>query len=183
MKNPQSKVDKHLSKLTEEDLAEWNQLCRFNPNYSELQKFLEEKGGKGINIQNLSNWWISNKPRGKEAIIINSLSEKYRGTDPTGLLEMSAGICASLIEELQSLLADELAMTSPSSKLTNLVELIKELRQSSSELHNVKSTKHTNQLIMAGALEMADLLTKIFKETPFAEALDSGIKAALEQMQ
>ncbi len=178
-KNPQSKVDKALAKLSDEQMQKFNNLCKFNANYTTLSHFLEECGHK-VSVGNLSTWWINNRPRGKEAIAINSLSEIYAGTEPHNLLEMSAGISAKLVAKLHDLLILEIEKTSASSKLSNIVELLKELRQASTEMQTLKAAGDTKQLTQAGAFQLAENLRKIFKNTPFEQALEAGLKAAIE---
>lgn len=180
-KRPQTKVDKILGKLSENQLKQFKELCKFNANYSTLKQYLKSCGYE-VSTQNLSTWWIANKPRGKEAVLINALSEMYTGTEPKPLLQMSAGICAKLADKLNQLLETEIESTTPSSKLSNLVEILKELRQASSDLHNLKVEENTEDLIYSGALELSEKLKNIFKDTPFETALETGIKAGLAQI-
>lgn len=182
IKHPQSLVNKALSSLSENDLDEWSKLVRFNANYPDLQQWLAERGHQ-VSIQNLSTWWASNRPRGKEAIAINTLSEAYLGTDANGLLQMSAGISANLIDNLSQLLTDEyLESATIESKLTCTVSLLRELRQASAELHKLETVGDRNALLMAGAFQIAEELRTIFKGSPFERALDTGIHAALTKI-
>lgn len=181
-KHPQSLVNKALSQLSADDLAEWNQLVRFNANYPDLQEWLAGRGHI-VSIQNLSTWWATNRPRGNVAIAINSFSEQYIGADASGLLQMSVCLAASLLDRLQELLVDEyLESATIESKLTNTVSLLRELRQAAAELQKLETVGDRNALLMAGAFQLAEELKTIFKGSPFEQALDTGIHAALTKM-
>jgi hypothetical protein len=180
-KHPQSIVNKALSQLSDDDTREWNKLIRFNANYPDLQTWLAERGHQ-VSIQNLSSWWTSNRPRGNVAIAINNLSEQYLGADAPGLLQMSVCLAAQLLDRLQELLADDLAEATTESKLTNVVSLLRELRQASSELHKLETVGDRNALLMAGAFQLAEELKTIFKGSPFEQALETGIHAALTKI-
>lgn len=182
VKHPQSKVNKALTKLSEEELKEWNQLVRFNANYPDLKLWLAERGHE-VSIQNLSTWWAANRPRGKEAIAINALSETYVGTDANGLLQMSAAVAATLIDSLSGLLINNtLEEATVESRLTSMVSLLRELRQASAELHKLEIVGDRNALLMAGAFQIAEELKAIFKGSPFEQALETGIQASLTKM-
>lgn len=182
VKHPQSKVNKALAELSPDELEEWNQLVRFNANYPDLKTWLAEHGHE-VSIQNLSTWWASNRPRGKEAIAVNTLSETYLGTDANGLLQMSASVTATLVNNLNKLLEQDLLESATvESKLTNIVCLLRELRQASAELHKLETVGDRNGLLMAGAFQIAEELRTIFKGSPFEQALDTGIHAAITKI-
>ena len=180
-KHPQSKVDKAIASLNTTELQEWQQLIRFNTNYPDLQQWLGERGHQ-VSVQNLSTWWAANRPRGKSAIAVNILSESYLGTDGAGLLQMSAAIAARLVDQLRELLESDLESASIESKLTSIVNLLRELRQASAELQKMEVVGDRQALFMAGAFEISEQLRIIFKGSPFEQALETGIQAALTKI-
>jgi hypothetical protein len=183
-KHPPSQVDKAIKKLTPEQLEEWNKLCKFNATYRELAEFLNTELGETVSAMSLSRWWRLNRPRGQQAVSINALAEHWGGTDPQIMLEFSAGVCAKIDENLYYLLDSEtLEAASVGSRLANITELLKELRQASHALKETETRDDQEQIRMAGAYEMAKLLTDNFKGTPFEEALDTGIQAALQEIK
>lgn len=181
VKHPQSQVERALSTLSPDDLGEWNHLVRFNANYIQLQSWLAQRGVT-VSLQTLSNWWAINRPRGSEAIAVNVLSEQFIGTDATSLLQMSAAIAARMIDELKTSLDHRLDAATVETRLTNFVGLLRELRQASSEIHKLDYIADRNALIAAGAFQMAEELRTIFKGSPFEQALETGIHAALTKL-
>lgn len=95
---------------------------------------------------------------------------------------MAAGISAKLIDEIRNQI-DDLGASSIATRLNNLVELIKELRQAANDLHNLESRQDRKALQLAGALTVTESLRKTFKGTPFETALETGISAALMELE
>lgn len=183
-KHPPSHVDKVIAKLSDEKLKEWNKLCKFNATYRELAEFIYDELGEVVSAMSLSRWWRMNRPRGKQAVSINALAEHWAGSDPQIMLEFSAGVCAKIVENLYYLLDSEsLESSSVGSRLANITELLKELRQASHALKESENKKDEEQIKMAGAYEMAKILRDNFKGTPFEEALETGIEAGLQQIR
>jgi len=183
-KSPRSKIDTALSKLTTEQFDEWANLVKFNANYSTLISFLEESNEEnkklGIKIHNVSTWWIKNRPRGKDAIALNVLAEKYQGVEPERLAEMSLGVMGSLVELLwASIGSDEVESTRPATKLTNLIEALKEMRLASNEFGQNRLNSTNFEVELAGALKMAEKLKVVFRESPFSGALNTAINGVL----
>lgn len=180
VKRPQSLVDKILCDMKDEDQKQFFKMCQFNANYSELQKFLEEKSQYEIDINTIARWFKYYKPIGQEALIINNILNEWEGLNPNSLIHLSAGITAKTILKIEELL--ELENTSENSKLTNLVELLKEIRQISTELGRISQEKDTTEIYKSGIIALAEELKIIFKGTPVQTAIETGISSALNRL-
>lgn len=183
-KNPQSKVDKALSKLSEKDLREWRELVKFNSSYPELRDWLNARGNS-INNQNLSQWWISNRPRGEKAVTMNAIAEKYEGIEAQTIMAMSVGLTADLVQILHEHLisGEEINRVCSTVKLQQITNLIKELHTSSGNYTKLKNQSEKENLIKSGAIAMAEELRKVFINSPFADALSEGIESVLIQLE
>lgn len=179
-KAPQGKVDRALEKLSEADLLEWNRLVKFNANYPDLRDWLAVRG-HSVNNQNLSHWWVTNRPRGEKAVALNAIAEKYEGVEAQSVMAMSIGITADLVQILHEQLINREEITSvrPTEKLQYVTNLLKELHTASGNLHKIKTLDEKENLIKSGAFTMAEELRKLFKDSPFAEALEEGIESVL----
>lgn len=182
-KSPQGKVDKALAKLNEADLLEWNRLVKFNANYPDLRAWLLARGHI-VNDMNLSNWWISNRPRGEHAKTLNAIAERYEGVEAVGVMAMSIGITADLVQVIHEQLinSEQISLVKPTEKLQFVTNLLKELHTASGNLHKIKTVDEKENLIKSGAFTMAEELRKLFKDSPFAEALEEGIESVLIQL-
>lgn len=179
-KKPQSIVDKLLCDMKDDDQKQFFKMCQFNANYSDLQKFLEDKTKYEIDINTIARWYKYNRPIGKEAIILNQLITDWEGINPNTLIHLSAGITAKTILKIQELL--ELEHASESSKLTNLVELLKEIRQISTELNRINYEKNVNDVYKSGIIALAEELKIIFKNTPIQTPIETGISSAINKL-
>lgn len=169
-------VDKALQSLSPEAQAEWQRLCRFNPSYTQLINFLKEHDAEGadrLHTEHLSNWWANNRPRGTEALALVTYAEQFQGQAPRNLLEMSVGITAKMVQILLDRLDIEQATNA--SKLYSVIELLKELRQASSELLKMTESEHAESLRFQGITELKLFLEKTFKDTSFEEPLKIAI--------
>lgn len=183
-KVPQNKIDQSLKQLNKVDQKTFYELVKYNPPYRELREFFCERGITEITDMHLSTWWKRNRPRGDQAIALSQFAEAWEGLEPAHLLNASAGISAKIIEHLyEALSQEEIDKASIGSKLTNLAELLKELRQCSQTLVEMQESKDLKEIRLAGAYELADELRKVFKETPFEQALERGVEGALKKME
>lgn len=179
-KTPQHIIDKLLCDMKDEDRKYFFKMCQFNANYADLKNYLEEKTDYEIDITTIARWFKYNRPTGNEAILINKVLDNWEGINPQSLIHLSAGICAKLILEIENVL--DLENTSNSAKLTNLVELLKELRQISAEINRADNEKDTTEIYKSGIIALADELRIIFKNTPIQTALEHGLSSAINRI-
>ena len=179
----QGKVDRALSKLSEEDIQEWNHLVRFNSSYPQLRSWLEVRG-HSVNEMNISHWWTSNRPVGDKAIAVNAIAEKYEGLESQAVMAMSIGITADLVGILHKQLAsdEQINSVNPTEKLQGITNLLKELHTASNNFNKTKNLQEKENLIKSGAFAMAEKLRKIFKDSPFYDALEEGIEAVMIEL-
>lgn len=182
-KNPPTKIDYILRELSEEDLQRWGKLVRFKATYRELRQFLSDRGHE-VSDMNLSQWWKTNRPRGKEAATLNTFAESWEGLEPDLMLQAAAGISTKIVSHLYNALDEEsISAASIGSKLTNLTELLKELRQCAQTIAEAQKRNDEQQIRIAGAYEMAEELKKEFKGTPFEGALEAMIEPVMQKIR
>ena len=182
-KNPQSKIDRALNKMSDAENQEFRQMIRSNTNYQFLERWFENLGYK-ISQQNLSDWWRKNRPLGAEARMVNALTETYLGIDSEKLLHMGAAIAAkslNLIEE--SLTESPLSGMSEEVRAQTMVQLLKELRQTSTVIKEAETNQSQKALILLGAQYVETELLETFKDSPFLEALATAIAGVFDQIE
>jgi hypothetical protein len=176
-------VDRALVQLSVSEKEEWDYLVRANSGYATLQAWLAERGHQ-VSTANLSNWWIVNQPRGEAAIALNKMTQSFIGVEGKALLQMASVHCAKLVAEMmESVNSDSIPAASIESRLTATVNLLRELRQASDALTTMQSVGDRNALVVSGRHELAEELRRIFKGSPFEEALDAGINGALIKLE
>jgi hypothetical protein len=174
-KNPQSKVDRALAKLSEDDLKTWSELIRFNTNYTQLKDWLAERGHGNITPQNLSNWWSSNRPKGEAALISNAIAENHLGINADAASEMGISLMVVLANRLWQETREDIDELATETRMENLTQILKELSSAASRHGKTMRAQTRANLVELGKLEMAEKLLATFKETSFAAALEIGI--------
>lgn len=181
-KHPQSKIDKALSNLSEEDRKEFHKLLRFNTNYPKLIKWFEDKGIDNISEMNLSDYYRRTQPMGREALIINEIAAQFEGVDDTKLLDMAAALSAKACDLLMGNIDDYLETASTEAKLQALTSLLKESRQAAKDKNEQKFITDRKALIMQGVFLCFDELERIFKPTPFFNSISNAKEAILTKI-
>lgn len=178
----QSIVDKILFTLPDGERRIFYKMCQFNANYSDLQAFLEERSEYQVDIPVIARWFKYNRPVGRQAVILNQILDDWEGINPNSLIHLSAGITAKLVLAIDTLLEQDLPRTSPATRLTNLVELLKELRQTSAELKRLDQEKDTGETYKAGMIALAHELNAIFKGTPLQVPVQNALNASIDKL-
>lgn len=181
-KKTQNQIDKILFNLEESDANYFFKMCRFNANYCELQEWLLKKSGEKVPLSRISNWFKYNRPTGTQAIILNEIMEQYENINPHSLLNISAGITANLIVRLNELVQIELDKASTATKLTNLVELLKELRQISNDLKQTSQLNDVDEIYKSGMIALANELIILFKKSPNYRQISVAINASIKKL-
>jgi hypothetical protein len=172
----QNRVDQALEKLSPQDLEDFQKLTRFNPKYSTVREWFKERGFE-ISHGSIGSWWAANKPRGKEAALVSGFAETFRGCEPSEMLELGAGVTATIIKLLYEDLDPTVA--SGNVKLQSILEALRELRQTSETIANQTQTKEREASEFDGAIALRNYLIKVFKETSFEDPLMIAIEEFL----
>lgn len=178
-KNPQSKVDRCLAKLSSADLEKWTELCRFNANYVELKNFLEEKG-HSVSCQNISNWWISNRTRGERAKTINTIAEQYQGTNHEAAADMAIAFLVNFVNELWTG-KEDLAYLNAEARAAALGQALRDLAAAATRSSKEQQRKSKQDLIQLGKIEMAEKLLEVFKDTAYEGILKNATETILTE--
>lgn len=178
-KRPQSKVDKALAKLHEEDLATWNELIKFNTNYTRLGEWLTDKGFPGISNQNISSWHNNNRPRGEAAKYANAIAETYQGTNPNAAEEMSIALLITLAHKLSTEIEEGKDEANP--QTDSLISALRELSNAATRRDRAMRKDTEKDLRREGKQEMGDKILQVFKGSEIEGAITSVVKALLEE--
>jgi hypothetical protein len=181
-KRPQHDVDRIRAALSEDDRAEFDKFCTFNPTYSDIQRRLSELGYP-VSMSAIQAWYSVNYPRGEEAVVLNDLAAKYRGADPYAVLQMSMTIAAKLADTLLEKVNEKLDQASPENVLHTLSNLLREQRTCATVLHELQTTRDRKALELAGGYRVAEILRTNARNTAQAAIIDELIDAAIAQLE
>lgn len=165
-----------ICKKNPDFIEEWENLIKFNASQKVLMEALHGEGYKDISITNISNWWGRNKPTGQKAVTINLEAESYKGINSADINQMAIAINSHLASSLYKAISEEdIKKASTATKISNLIECLKELRINSSELANCEIKHYALDLKTEGALILGENLKEIFKDSAFYNALEKAI--------
>lgn len=108
---------------------------------------------------------------------MSAFAREFRGCEPAELLELGAGVTATIVK----LLYEDLDPTTASGnvKLQSILEALRELRQTSETITNQTQNKEQKALEFDGAIALRNYLIKVFKETSFEDPLMIAIEEFL----
>lgn len=181
-KTPQHDVDRVRARLSEDDRAEFDRFCSFNPSYSDIQRRLSELGHQ-VSMSAVQTWYAAHYPRGSEAIAINAMAQQYAGADPYAVLQMSMAVAAKLADTLLGR-ADEVVNTaSPENVLHTLSTLLKEQRTCATTLHELKTIRDRRALELAGGYRVIEILRNHARDTAHEAIIQEFCDGAIAQLE
>ncbi len=181
-KRRQSAIEKALLEMPAEDSREFLRMASFNAPYQDLQEFLKERGIE-VPITLIARWFRYNAPSGSQAIIIEELSAEWQNLNPTKAMRLIAGINLKLILRLNESINPQIEEASPATKLTNLVELLKEQRQLLTELKIQQLNLDTEGVYLSGMINLKDETLGLLKDSPSKDIVESALTTALEKIR
>lgn len=181
-KRRQSAIEKALLEMPAEDSREFLRMASFNAPYQDLQEFLKERGIE-VPITLIARWFRYNAPSGSQAIIIEELSAEWENLNPTKAMRLIAGINLKLILRLNESINPQIEEASPATKLTNLVELLKEQRQLLTELKFQQLNLDTEGVYLSGMINLKDETLNLLKDSPSKDIVEAALTAALEKIR
>jgi hypothetical protein len=183
--------------LDGDDLADFEQLCRSNPTYEDLrrwllespviQQWMEETGTADISISSIQNWWQQRNRPGTEAESLNATLELYRGVDPLAAHQAALFHVVKLSDFVLGMVNQpEDLETIPPLLLSKVVDLLREQRQSAQALQDRKVIRDKRSLILSGGYRLVELLQKLLSDPEYASirpVMDSLFAASLAQLE
>lgn len=180
-KDKPCKIDEFMAEMTQEQIAGLMLIAnRPNPKFVDIQVYFQELGYK-LTINAVSTWYSRFKEAGQKALIINQELVAYRGLDSYGILEK---IIADTIRDID-LAVSRVELDREKIESEKFLQALPNLRKTAvgaiEAFNRLGKIQEKEEIELAGMLRMATGLKEMFKNSPFAEALNEGIKAVLAE--
>jgi len=178
----QTKADIAIARLTPEEQDYLAQLCREHANATDIFHWLKDIQ-PGVSYGSLLTWYNREFPAGERARSTNLLVAECRGLNPVDIHAASLAAVVQLTDQLMGIVVEEGVGELPPSLLGNLVELLREQRQSAQALGAQQRSQDRKALELAGGYRVAEIATTLARDTPNAEAVKTCIEGAISKLE
>lgn len=181
-KTPQTKADPAIAALSGEDKAELTRLCEAHCNATELHRWLCDRV-PGIPYRSVLAWYNREYPPGESARHLNAALSGFRGINPIDAHAASLAHVVKLTNLIMSEVKESGLVDLSPSLLSNLVDLLREQRQSAQALASSQRIKDTKALELAGGYRTAEIAVRISENTAHAGAVKEILAGAIAQLE
>lgn len=178
----QTKVDVAIAALSAEQLDQLAEMGRNHANATDIHRWLNGQGCE-VAYHSVLSWYNREHPVGADAAATNALISGYRGLNPADAHTASLACVVKLVGQIMIKLDDTGIENLSPSLLSNLVDLLREQRQSAQMLASTKQLGDRRGLELAGGYRLAEISVNITRDTPNAETVKSVVDAALAKLE
>lgn len=182
-KTPQTKADPAIASLSAEDRAELARMCASHANVTDIHRWLSDRV-PGIPYRSVLTWYNREYPSGENARFINDqILAGHRGINPFDAHAASLGAVVRLTHLIMAQVDEAGIDGINASLLHNLVELLREQRQSAQAFVKTQRIKDTKALELAGGYRVVEIANRLAENTPYAGAIHEALKGAIAQLE
>lgn len=181
-RTPQSNADKAIAKLSPEQQQYLRSLCESHANATDVHRWLTQYSPE-LSYDSVLTWYNREYPPGRDAAQANALISAARGINCIDAHAASLAVVVQLVDQLQSAIAETGLKTAPPSLLSNLVDLLREQRQSANQLHQIKLLEDRKGLILSGAYRLAEIMQQIARDTDSFETVRGVLEGAIAKIE
>ncbi|MDZ7355895.1 MAG: hypothetical protein ONB55_22470 [candidate division KSB1 bacterium] len=181
-KTPQTKADPAIAALSGEDRVELARMCEAHSNVSEIHRWLCDRV-PGIPYRSVLAWYNREYPPGENARFLNALLAEFRGINPVDAHAASLAQVVKLTDLIMSEVNESGLVDLSPSLLSNLVDLLREQRQSAQSLANSQRIKDTKALELAGGYRAVEIAVRMSEGTPHAGTVNEVMAGAIAQLE
>lgn len=152
---------------------------------ADIWRWLQNEGFS-VSLSAITTWKRSIAPTGAYAIEMKNAAAKYAGIDPLSTLSAVEGSAIQLAETIRQKIvisAVEEMNASEVGMMKLIPALMREARAAAADKQRLKYTKDRAALEMAGAQRLADILMRVFEDTPMEEPVKEAIDGGLAQVE
>lgn len=181
-RTPQTKVDVAIAALSAEQRDQLAEMGRNHANATDIHRWLNGQGCE-VAYHSVLSWYNREYPVGDEAQQMNALIAGSRGLNLTDAHAASLCCVVKLTDQIMGKLTEQGIENLSPSLLSNLVDLLREQRQSAQMLANAKQLGDRRGLELAGGYRLAEISVNLTRDTPNAETVKSVVDAALAKLE
>ncbi len=185
-------VDTALKKLSEAEIEEFKrEIVRYprRPDFEAMVRWFAEKG-LTVSKSAMLRWYKKSYPTGQEAKILNGIFAEHQNMDPEVALGGTVGILAANVAAVSNLLktlnTEQLEVKSVTQYLYALNTqgaAIAKLADIADRLQQTQTIRTKREYTLAGAAQLAAIVTEELKDTPAEAAVRLAIQAAIARME
>lgn len=181
-RTPQTNTDKAIAKLTQEQKDDLRSQCLAHANASDIHRWLV-KFAPELSYDSVLCWYNREYPPGAEAQTVNALISGARGINCVDAHAASLAAVVQLVDSLQRAIAESGIREASPSLLSNLVDLLREQRQSAGALHNLKRLEDRKSLILSGGYRLAEIMLNLCRDTGHHDTVKGILEGAIAKLE
>lgn len=179
-RTPQTKADKAIARLTAEQRDYLRSLCLQHANATDVHRWLLQFA-PSLSYDSVLTWYGREYPPGRMASSINVLISDARGINTIDAHAASLAIVVQLVDEIRKSGVNVRDLTP--SLLSNLVDLLREQRQSAQALHNLQRLEDRTNLILSGGYRLAEIMLNLARDTDHYETVKGILDGAIAKLE
>jgi len=180
-KTPQTKADKVIAKLSPEQRDYLRSLVAEHANATDIHKWLKGFAfAEELSYDSVLTWYKREYELSQDVKAINSLIADARGINCVDAHAASPAV-VRLTQDIKDS-AVNVRDLSPS-LLSNLVDLLREQRQSAQQLHTMKRLEDRKSLTLSGGYRLAEILLMMSRDTEHYETVKGMLEGAIAKLE
>jgi hypothetical protein len=181
-RTPQTNTDKVIARLTTEQKDYLRSLCDQHANGTDIHRYLI-KFAPDLSYDSVMTWYNREYDAGADAKAVNSLVSASRGINCIDAHAASLAAVIRLVDSIQSAIAETGLREVSASLLSNLVDLLREQRQSAQSLHTLRRLEDRRDLILSGGYRLAEIALTMSRDTGNHEAVKGILEGAIAKLE
>jgi len=179
-RTPQTNADKAIAKLSAEQRDYLRSLCIQHANATDIHRWLLQHA-PALSYDSVLTWYNREYPAGIEAVCVNALISEANGINCVDAHAASLAIVVKITSNIANNIIN-VRDFSPS-LLSNLVDLLREQRQSAQSLHNTQRLQDRKALILSGGYRLAELLLNLSRDTESYDVIKAVLDGAIAKLE
>lgn len=179
-KTPQTKTDQVVATLSAEQKDYLRSLIDQHANVTDIHRWLK-RFDETLSYDSVLTYYHREYEISQETARINALINSYRGINTVDAHAASLAAVISMTNQITESYPRIEGMSS--TILSNLVDLLREQRQSAQMLHNLKQLEDRKNLILSGGYRLAEILETMTRDTDRFELVKALLEGAIAKLE
>lgn len=179
-KTPQTKTDQVVATLTAEEKDYLRSLIDQHANVTDIHRWLK-KFDDELSYDSVLTYYHREYEKSEEVKRVNALISSYRGINTVDAHAASLAAVINLTNQITTNYQHVEGMSA--SIFSNLVDLLREQRQSAQMLHNLKQLDDRKNLILSGGYRLAEILLTMTKDTERHQLMKDLLDGAIAKLE
>lgn len=179
-KPQQTRADKVVAKLSAEQRDYLRSLISEHANATEIHRWLKEFDEE-LKYDSVLTWYKRELKLSQEVEEINALISDARGINCVDAHAASLAAVVRLTNDIRQSAVNVRDM-SPT-MLSNLVDLLREQRQSAQQLHTMQRLEDRRALTLSGGYRLAEILLNLTRDTDHYATMKGMLEGAIAKLE